>query len=52
MHPYAAESQHCYYMSHNLCEAHLADIEGVMVEAFHKECNSRWWELVIIPQQQ
>lgn len=31
---------------------HLADIEGVMVEAFDKEQNSRWWKLVVISQQQ
>lgn len=32
--------------------AHLANIEGVMVEAFDEEHNSRWWELVVISQQQ
>jgi len=31
---------------------HLADIERVVVEAFDKEQHSRWWELVVIPQQQ
>ncbi len=53
MHLYAVwESWHYYYRSHNQCTPHLADIEGVMVEAFDKECNSSWWELVVISQQQ
>ncbi len=34
------------------CIAYLADIEGVMVEALDKERYGRWWELVIVSQQQ
>lgn len=31
---------------------HLADIEGVMVEALDEERDGGWWELVVISQQQ
>lgn len=30
--------------------SHLSNIEGVMVEAFDKERNSSWWELVVVSQ--
>lgn len=46
IHPYSQ------YMCHHVRMADLADIEGVMVEAFDKERNGRWWELVVISQQQ
>lgn len=32
--------------------AHLADQEGVVVEAFDKKQDSRSGELVVVPQQQ
>lgn len=39
-------------MCHHVRMADLADIEGVMVEAFDKERNGRRWELVVVSQQQ
>lgn len=37
--------------SGGVCVAYLANIEGVVVEAFHKEHDGRRWELVVISQQ-
>lgn len=31
---------------------HLTDVEGIMVQDFHKECNSWRRQLVIVSQQQ
>lgn len=39
-------------VSHNICKSHLPDIEGVMIEAFDEERDSRWRELVVVSQQQ